>query len=106
VLILQHESTLDLQEAITRAVAMVNAEMRGFLRLKTMMTSFGVVEDAYLHRYLEALEQWMVGDVRWAQHAPRYQPSASAAAGRALTEDTPRRPIVAQSVEQHAAGHT
>ncbi len=71
-LILQRERGWTLTRAIDRVVEMTNAELRAFRRAVAMLPSFGD-EDAAVHRYSQALDQWMIGHIQWSERSPRYR---------------------------------
>lgn len=72
VLTLQHKHRLTLQEAIDRAAALHDAEVRTFINSELRLPSFGAAVDAELKRYVATLSSWMRGNVDWSYTSGRY----------------------------------
>ncbi|MBA3943952.1 MAG: hypothetical protein H0X37_05245 [Herpetosiphonaceae bacterium] len=72
VLTLQHKYRLSLKEAIARAAALHDAEVRSFINMEQRLPSFGSVIDPELQRYLGMLRSWMRGNLDWSYTSYRY----------------------------------
>lgn len=75
VLVLRHADHLTLQEAIDRAAAMHDAEVRAFIELAAMLPSFDPAINADLSRYVSILRSWMRGNLDWSHATGRYRPT-------------------------------
>jgi hypothetical protein len=72
VVVLRHEYQLVLTDAIYRAAALHDAQVREFLDLQRRLPSFGGAADAHLKRYVDILRFWMRGNLDWANSSGRY----------------------------------
>lgn len=73
VFVLRQEYGLTLPEALERAVAMHDAELRSFEWFAARLPSFGEKMDAAVRIYVAGLRSWMRGNLAWAVETPRYQ---------------------------------
>jgi 5-epi-alpha-selinene synthase len=72
VVAIQHEGGCGLQEAVQRARAMHDSEVRAFVDLAERAPWFGARIAAELERYLVILRAWMRGNLDWAYDTGRY----------------------------------
>lgn len=72
VLALRNEYGLTLSEALYRAAALHDAQVREFLDLQRQLPAFGVDADKSLQRYVESLRFWMRGNLDWSFASGRY----------------------------------
>jgi 5-epi-alpha-selinene synthase len=72
VLSLQHKHPISLQEAVDRAAALHDTEVRAFIELALRVPSFGTEVDAELKRYIAILRSWMRGNLDWSYMSGRY----------------------------------
>lgn len=72
VLSLQHKHQLSLQEAVDRAAALHDTEVRAFIELTLRVPSFGMEVDVELKRYIAILRSWMRGNLDWSYMSGRY----------------------------------
>lgn len=72
VVILQHEQQIGLQEALNRAAALVNAEVRRFITAMRWLPVLDASGAAALERYLTVLRGWMRGSLEWSYTSGRY----------------------------------
>lgn len=72
VLTLRHKHALSLAEAIERAVALHNSEVRAFVDLESHLPSFEPSVDADLRRFIAILRSWMRGNLDWSYTSGRY----------------------------------
>ncbi len=72
VLALRHQYHLPVKDAIYRAAALHDAQVRAFIDLQHRLPSFGEVVDADLNRYIDILRFWMRGNLDWASASGRY----------------------------------
>ena len=72
VLALQHHYHLTLQQAVDRAAALHDTEMRTFLKAQQELPSFGAVDDARLQRHVQALCSNIRGNLDWSYSTGRY----------------------------------
>lgn len=73
VLVLMHEDGLTLDDALSRAVQLHNAEMREFSRLAGSLPSFDPETDYQLRRYVDVLIAFISGHRDWATETGRYR---------------------------------
>lgn len=71
VLVLQHRHGISIQDAIQRAAAMHDAEVRTFMDLEADLPSFGEYDPALRH-YLMLQKAWMKGNLDWSYMSGRY----------------------------------
>ncbi len=76
VLTLQHKHRLTLQEALERAAALHDTEVRAFIDLELRLPSFGAPVDAALKQYIAILRSWMRGNLDWSYTSGRYLATA------------------------------
>jgi len=74
VLILHHAQRRSLSEAIRRAVAMHDAEVRRFHDLAAGLPSFNAAVDADLQQYVTGMQFWMRANMDWSAATARYRP--------------------------------
>jgi len=74
--ILQHEYGLTLQEAVDRAVAIHDAEVRAFEIMEAQLPACGLTVDADVQRYIDGLHAWMRGNLDWSITSGRYNSEA------------------------------
>jgi 5-epi-alpha-selinene synthase len=72
VCILQHEHGLPLQEAVDRAAAIHNSEVRAFEIMEAQLPACGLTVDADVRRYIDGLHAWMRGNLDWSITSGRY----------------------------------
>jgi 5-epi-alpha-selinene synthase len=72
VLVLAHAEGLDLQEAVDLVARMHDAQVRDFMRLSSLLPSFGAAVDEQLRRYVAALQARMRGNLDWSRESARY----------------------------------
>lgn len=72
VLTLRHKHHLTLQEALDRATALHDAEVRAFIDLELRLPSFGTAVDEDVLRYVSILRGWMRGNLDWSYASQRY----------------------------------
>jgi 5-epi-alpha-selinene synthase len=70
--ILQHEYDLTLQEAIDRAAAIHDAEVRAFENIEAQIQACGLTVNANLWQYIDGLRAWMRGNLDWSMTSGRY----------------------------------
>jgi hypothetical protein len=80
VVAIQHECGCGLQEAVHRARAMHDSEVRAFVDLAERAPWFGTRIEAELERYLVILRAWMRGNLDWAYDTRRYRAARRAVA--------------------------
>ena len=90
VLVLRHHERIGARQAIHRALAMCDAEMRRFLDLESRLRQSGAFAVEDFDRYGRLLRSWMRGHVDWDAETGRYsgdleeislRPRTAAAAG-------------------------
>ncbi len=72
VLALQHRHRLTLQEALDRAGAIHDMEVRAFIDAVSGMPVFGESADALLRQYVGVLRSYMRGNLDWSYRTGRY----------------------------------
>lgn len=72
VLALQHKDRLSLQDALNRAGALHDAEVRSFIDMASRLPSFGPQVDPLIQRYLGVLHAYMRGNLDWSFRSGRY----------------------------------
>lgn len=83
VVVLRDAEGSTLQEAVDRAVAMHDAEVRTFVELSGRLPRFGPAVDANLERYVSSLRARMRGVLDWSRETERYRTVAATADGLA-----------------------
>jgi hypothetical protein len=76
VVVMQHEHQISMQEAVDRAAALLNTEVRAYVDLERRLPSFGPQVDPVLARYLAVLRSWMRGSLDWSYTSGRYMAAA------------------------------
>ncbi len=76
VIALQHEQQCSLREALSRAVAMHDAEVQCFQALATRLPSFTPAVNADLQEYVAGMQFWIRADLDWSLASIRYRPLA------------------------------
>jgi hypothetical protein len=71
VLVLQHRHGISLQDAVYRAAALHDAEVRAFMDLEAELPSFGEYDSALRH-YIMLQKAWMKGNLDWSYMSGRY----------------------------------
>ena len=79
VLTLRYKHALSLEEAIERAIALHNSEVRAFIDLESHLPSFEAAIDADLRRFVAILRSWMRGNLDWSYTSGRYVSTTLAA---------------------------
>ncbi|MBA3944457.1 MAG: hypothetical protein H0X37_07820 [Herpetosiphonaceae bacterium] len=72
ILSMRQKQTLTLQQAVDRAAALHDAEVRAFIELELRLPSFGFEVDEQLHRYTSTLRGFMRGSLDWLYTSARY----------------------------------
>ncbi len=72
VLTLRYKYHLTLQEAVERAAALHDAEVRAFIDLEQRLPVFGVALDARVQQYISLLRSMMRGNLDWSYTTGRY----------------------------------
>ena len=72
VLTLRHKYHLTLQEAIERAAALHDVQVRAFIDLEQRLPVFGPVLDAHLRQYVDVLRSTIRGNMDWSYTTARY----------------------------------
>ncbi len=72
VLTLRHKYDLSLQEAVERAAALHDAQVRAFIDLEQRLPVFGPAQDARLRQYVGVLRSTMRGNLDWSYMTGRY----------------------------------
>jgi len=72
VLTLRHHHRISLQEAIDRAVAIHDSDVREFIDTASQLPTWGVVIDAQVHHYVTVLSTFIRGHHDWAMLSQRY----------------------------------
>lgn len=78
VLVIKHEQGCSLEEAVTRAVGHIEAEAHRFLELRREVPSIcdrlglDAAQRQATQTYVDALEMWLAGYLRWHETTPRY----------------------------------
>ena len=85
VAVLARAEDLSLRDAVARAIAGHDDEVRAFIALSRDLQSPGPAEDEQLRRYTSMLRCWVRGHLDWGRETGRYDPAHSLAG-------TPRRP--------------
>lgn len=71
VLVLQHRHKISLNDAIYRAAALHDAEVRAFMDLESELPGYGDYDPAVRH-YLMLQKAWMKGNLDWSYMSGRY----------------------------------
>jgi 5-epi-alpha-selinene synthase len=79
VLTLRHKHGLTLEQAIERAIALHNAEVRAFVDLESHLPTLEHEVDRELRRYIAILRSWMRGNLDWSYTSGRYVSTTLAA---------------------------
>ncbi len=72
ILSMRQRQTLTLQQAVDRAAALHDAEVRAFIELELRLPSFNDKVDAQLQRYTATLRGFMRGSLDWLYTSARY----------------------------------
>jgi hypothetical protein len=72
VVVLQHAHNSSLQEAVDRAGAMIEEEVRLFLDTEQQLPACSPALDQDRGKYLTDLRAWMRGSLDWSRETPRY----------------------------------
>jgi hypothetical protein len=85
--VLQANESLTIEQAVDRAVRIVNCDMEAFLAAERQLTTWGSIEvDTAVERYLDGLKAWMRGNIDFSLSSPRFRAPDSM-----FTELRPRR---------------
>ncbi len=80
VLAIRQRDQCSLPDAVARAAAMHDTEVRRFLATEAELPAFTPAVTADLRRYVAVLRAWMRGNLDWATDSGRYRPPAEVAA--------------------------
>ncbi len=72
ILTLRHKYKLSLREAVERAAALHDAQVRAFIDLEQRLPVFGPVSDAHLQQFVTMLRSIMRGHLEWSRANARY----------------------------------
>lgn len=72
IMVLMHEESLTIEEAVIRTVELHDAETREFIALALQLPSFSIQIDGDLQRYVEVLSSMISGHRSWALETARY----------------------------------
>ncbi|KAG5718178.1 Pentalenene synthase [Termitomyces sp. T112] len=106
VCVLQHAHNLNLQEAVDLLTKMIADRVQDYVKLKERLPSFGPDIDPAVHKYVDALEQFVQGCVVWYYSSPRYFPDIDPRGKSKAEIHLLSKPISSNPVQMHYGSET